>query len=92
MKIVTFSTWDLQEQCCKSYVASYQANEHMSGLMGGAPADYVNIILSIMFGWKHNASMEVVNKIDHHALGDCKDCDRVIGLAFFAGPYSGSYS
>ena len=55
--------------------------------MGEAPADYVNIILSIICGRKHNASiMEVVNKIDHHALGDGKDCDCVIGLAFFAGP------
>ena len=61
--------------------------------MGEAPADYVNIILNIIFGRKHNASiMEVVNKIDYHALSDCKDCDHVIGLAFFAGPYSGSYS
>ena len=32
MKIVTFSTWDLQEQCCKSYVASYQANEGIGDL------------------------------------------------------------
>ena len=61
--------------------------------MGEAPADYVNIIVNIIFGRKHNASiMEVVNKIDYHALSDCKDCDHVIGLAFFAGPYSGSYS
>ena len=33
MKIVTFSTWDLLEQCCKSYVASYQANEGIGNLV-----------------------------------------------------------
>ena len=32
MKIATFSTWDLQEQCCKSYVASYRANEEIGDL------------------------------------------------------------
>ena len=29
IKIATFSTWDLQEQCCKSYVASYRANKEL---------------------------------------------------------------
>ena len=29
MKIATFSSWDLQEQCRKSYVASYWANEEL---------------------------------------------------------------
>ena len=29
MKIATFSTQDLQEQCHKSYIASYQANEEL---------------------------------------------------------------
>ena len=29
MKIATFSTWDLQEQWCKCYVASYRANEEL---------------------------------------------------------------
>ena len=29
MKIATFSTRDLQEQCHKSYVASYQANKEL---------------------------------------------------------------
>ena len=29
MKIATFSTRDLQEQCRKSYVASYRANEEL---------------------------------------------------------------
>ena len=32
MKIATFSTWDLQEQCCKSYVANYRANEEIGDL------------------------------------------------------------
>ena len=31
MKIATFSTQDLQEQCCKSYVASYWTNEESVG-------------------------------------------------------------
>ena len=31
MKIATFSTRDLQEQCRKSYVASYWANEESVG-------------------------------------------------------------
>ena len=31
MKIATFSTRDLQEQCCKSYVASYRANKESVG-------------------------------------------------------------
>ena len=31
MKIATFSTRDLQEQCRKSYVASYRANEELVG-------------------------------------------------------------
>ena len=29
MKIATFSTRDLQEQCHKSYVASYRVNEEL---------------------------------------------------------------
>ena len=29
MNIATFSTWDLQEQSRKSYVASYQLNEEL---------------------------------------------------------------
>ena len=29
MKIATFSTLDLQEQCRKSYVVSYQANKEL---------------------------------------------------------------
>ena len=29
MKIATFSTQDLQEQCRKSYVASYRVNEEL---------------------------------------------------------------
>ena len=29
MKIATFSTRDLQEQCCKSYVANYLVNEEL---------------------------------------------------------------
>ena len=28
MKIATLSTWDLQEQCRKSYVASYRATKN----------------------------------------------------------------
>ena len=31
MKTATFSTWDLQEQCRKSYVASYWANKESVG-------------------------------------------------------------
>ena len=31
MKIATFLTWDLQEQCRKSYVASYQAKKESVG-------------------------------------------------------------
>ena len=29
MNIAAFSTWDLQEQGCKSYVASYRVNEEL---------------------------------------------------------------
>ena len=32
MKIATFSTQDLQEQCCKSYVASYRVNKGVIGM------------------------------------------------------------
>ena len=31
IQIATFSTWDLQEQFCKSYVASYWANQESVG-------------------------------------------------------------
>ena len=32
MNIATFSTQDLQEQCRRSYIASYQANERIGDL------------------------------------------------------------
>ena len=38
MKIATFSTRDLQEQCRKSYVASYRANKESVGDL----ANYIN--------------------------------------------------
>ena len=48
MKIATFSTRDLQEQCCKSYVASYRANEESVG-------DLVNV-------FSRTTSMKVIRE------------------------------